>query len=216
MGWAKGSFIGRSQKTVRFGLIGINSSVYIAPFRRFAPIRARTPKDRWPSGLRRTPGTRVYVKAYRGFESLPVRHFAFPLASPADMPRVNRVRHVQNWRFFTTLLHGVFARLGLGFCQTKNRGKTGARTFGEVEDHQIRLFQPGRREAQDLLQEWRGAPVRGRALFGSPCDDGGAVPRTLLSRPDQDAVSQTGCLKPAGAAGNCVGLRWGRWILTAG
>ena len=29
--------------------------------------------ERWPSGLRRTPGTRVYVKAYRGFESLSVR-----------------------------------------------------------------------------------------------------------------------------------------------
>lgn len=34
----------------------------------------RFPTDRWPSGLRRTPGTRVYVKAYRGFESLSVRH----------------------------------------------------------------------------------------------------------------------------------------------
>ena len=84
MGWAQASFIGRSQKTVRFGLIGKNSSVYIAPFRRFAPIRARTPKDRWPSGLRRTPGTRVYVKAYRGFESLPVRHFPLkPLFFPS-------------------------------------------------------------------------------------------------------------------------------------
>lgn len=36
-------------------------------------------KDRWPSGLRRTPGTRVYVKAYRGFESLPVRHLSASL-----------------------------------------------------------------------------------------------------------------------------------------
>ena len=30
--------------------------------------------ERWPSGLRRTPGTRVCVKAYRGFESHPLRH----------------------------------------------------------------------------------------------------------------------------------------------
>ena len=29
--------------------------------------------ERWPSGLRRTPGTRVYVKAYRGFESHSLR-----------------------------------------------------------------------------------------------------------------------------------------------
>ena len=29
--------------------------------------------DGWPSGLRRTPGKRVYVKAYREFESLSVR-----------------------------------------------------------------------------------------------------------------------------------------------
>ena len=29
--------------------------------------------DGWPSGLRRTPGKCVYVKAYRGFESHPVR-----------------------------------------------------------------------------------------------------------------------------------------------
>ena len=26
--------------------------------------------ERWPSGLRRTPGTRVWVNAHRGFESL--------------------------------------------------------------------------------------------------------------------------------------------------
>jgi hypothetical protein len=29
--------------------------------------------DRWPSGLRRTPGKCVYVKAYREFESHPIR-----------------------------------------------------------------------------------------------------------------------------------------------
>ena len=29
--------------------------------------------DGWPSGLRRTPGKCVYVKAYREFESHPVR-----------------------------------------------------------------------------------------------------------------------------------------------
>jgi hypothetical protein len=30
-------------------------------------------RDGWPSGLRRTPGKCVYVKAYREFESHPVR-----------------------------------------------------------------------------------------------------------------------------------------------
>lgn len=30
--------------------------------------------DRWRSGRSRTLGKRVYVKAYRGFESLSVRH----------------------------------------------------------------------------------------------------------------------------------------------
>jgi hypothetical protein len=41
--------------------------------------------DRWPSGLRRTPGTRVYVKAYRGFESLSVRHMPPLLQPPVDI-----------------------------------------------------------------------------------------------------------------------------------
>ncbi len=36
--------------------------------------RARRGTDRWRSGRSRTLGKRVYVKAYRGFESLSVRH----------------------------------------------------------------------------------------------------------------------------------------------
>src|SRR4029077_20849972 len=36
------------------------------------PFMRRLP-ERWPSGLRRTLGKRVYVKAYRGFESHPLR-----------------------------------------------------------------------------------------------------------------------------------------------
>src|SRR5581483_1592425 len=32
--------------------------------------------ERWPSGLRRTLGKRVYGKPYRGFESHPLRHHA--------------------------------------------------------------------------------------------------------------------------------------------
>jgi hypothetical protein len=31
--------------------------------------------ERWPSGLRRSLGKRVYGKLYRGFESLLLRHF---------------------------------------------------------------------------------------------------------------------------------------------
>jgi hypothetical protein len=45
--------------------------------RRFAPparlVWSDDSLDGWPSGLRRTPGKCVYVKAYRGFESHPVR-----------------------------------------------------------------------------------------------------------------------------------------------
>lgn len=107
-------------------------------------------------------------------------------------------------------LHRVFARLGLPSAKIqKNRGKTGGRTFGKVEDHQIRLFQPGRRAAQDLFQERRGTSVRRRSLLGSPCDDGSAVSRPLLSRPDQNAVSQTGCLNSRGCPPVCAeGLNW--------
>src|SRR6516165_6598666 len=32
--------------------------------------------ERWPSGLRRTLGKRVYGKPYRGFESHPLRHIS--------------------------------------------------------------------------------------------------------------------------------------------
>lgn len=44
--------------------------------------------DGWPSGLRRTPGKCVYVKAYRGFESHPVR----------DNPEQNE----KGWRVFSS------------------------------------------------------------------------------------------------------------------
>src|SRR5262245_4437207 len=37
------------------------------------PYDAPLQLERWPSGLRRTPGTRVYGKPYRGFESLSLR-----------------------------------------------------------------------------------------------------------------------------------------------
>ena len=36
--------------------------------------------ERWPSGLRRTLGKRVYVNAYRGFESHSLRQSARPTA----------------------------------------------------------------------------------------------------------------------------------------
>ena len=38
------------------------------------------PRDRWPSGRRRAPGKCVYARAYRGFESHPVRQFGTKLA----------------------------------------------------------------------------------------------------------------------------------------
>ena len=104
-------------------------------------------------------------------------------------------------------LHRVFARLGLGSAKPKNRGKTGGRTFGQVENHQIRLFQPGRRAAQNLFQERRGTSVRRRSLLRSACDDGSIVSRPLLSRPDQNAVSQIGRIDPRGCSPAC-GLCW--------
>jgi uncharacterized protein (TIGR03435 family) len=36
--------------------------------------RQTTPVERWPSGLRRTLGKRVYFNEYRGFESHSLRH----------------------------------------------------------------------------------------------------------------------------------------------
>ena len=48
----------------------------IAPPARLAQVAVLSPRmslDRWPSGLRRTPGKCVYVKAYREFESHPIR-----------------------------------------------------------------------------------------------------------------------------------------------
>ncbi len=41
---------------------------------KMATWRCGLAAERWPSGLRRTPGTRVYGKLYRGFESLSLRH----------------------------------------------------------------------------------------------------------------------------------------------
>ena len=43
-------------------------------------------KEGWPSGLRHTPGTRAYVKAYRGFESLLFRHSALGQISLPQIP----------------------------------------------------------------------------------------------------------------------------------
>ena len=40
-----------------------------------------TPQERWPSGLRRTLGKRVYSKGYPGFESLSLRHTLFQAAA---------------------------------------------------------------------------------------------------------------------------------------
>lgn len=40
---------------------------------RFGPAQKEIEMERWPSGLRRTLGKRVYGKLYRGFESLPLR-----------------------------------------------------------------------------------------------------------------------------------------------
>ena len=54
-------------------------------FSRIIPIQASYvkfnktdhPRERWPSGLRRTLGKRVYFNEYRGFESHSLRHKMF-------------------------------------------------------------------------------------------------------------------------------------------
>ncbi len=61
---------------------GIASCLFAPP----EPLRGVIAKtglaaERWPSGLRRTPGTRVYGKPYRGFESLSLRHLPLIAAS---------------------------------------------------------------------------------------------------------------------------------------
>ena len=48
----------------------------LAPDRPPARFTRVVETDRWRSGRSRTLGKRVYVKAYRGFESLSVRHDA--------------------------------------------------------------------------------------------------------------------------------------------
>jgi hypothetical protein len=45
----------------------------------------RHPTERWPSGRRRSPAKGVYPEGYRGFESLPLRHFNLRL--PPTNPR---------------------------------------------------------------------------------------------------------------------------------
>ena len=68
--------------SVRWVVIASSGGPVRALVRRAAPparvatasIRGTTHDlDRWPSGLRRTPGKCVYVKAYREFESHPIR-----------------------------------------------------------------------------------------------------------------------------------------------
>lgn len=50
-----------------------------------APLRELRGMERWPSGLRRSLGKRVYGKPYRGFESLPLRQSAALKRIPAPL-----------------------------------------------------------------------------------------------------------------------------------
>ena len=57
---------------------GRSQQLHIDPSAQFRyPAR---PQERCPSGLRSTPGKCVYVNAYRGFESLSLRHLGNILA----------------------------------------------------------------------------------------------------------------------------------------
>ena len=50
--------------------------------------------ERWPSGLRRTPGKRVDVRASRGFESL-------PLCNAKILERIVKYSPLPNERYIT-------------------------------------------------------------------------------------------------------------------
>ena len=51
----------------------------------------RPDPERWPSGLRRTLGKRVCVKAYRGFESHSLRH---ALSNPLSLLESKEIQAV--------------------------------------------------------------------------------------------------------------------------
>lgn len=53
-------------------------------------------KEGWPSGLRHTPGTRAYVKAYRGFESLLFRHL-FLVHPSLTHDRTLKIPSIRGW-----------------------------------------------------------------------------------------------------------------------
>src|SRR3546814_7404428 len=67
--------IRRTPRTIRTGTLFPYTTLFRSTIAKpaFAKKRRLHLMERWPSGLRRTPGTRVGGKPPRGFESLPLR-----------------------------------------------------------------------------------------------------------------------------------------------
>ena len=57
------------------------------------------PAERWPSGLRRTLGKRVYFNEYRGFESHSLRHFTAFIINHLYMRRCNMGNESREFHF---------------------------------------------------------------------------------------------------------------------
>src|SRR6476620_5614787 len=77
---------GKQERIVAPGLVCLKREVAAFKLRAYSAC----PKEGWPSGRRRTPGTRVGGQPSRGFESHPLRHpgslrvVRRPKAAPLD------------------------------------------------------------------------------------------------------------------------------------
>jgi hypothetical protein len=76
------------------------------------------PKERWPSGRRRTPGTRVGGQPSRGFESHPLRHPA-PLDGYARTDKFDGVAESAE----QLIMHGIDGAFGWLLLIDKNSNK---------------------------------------------------------------------------------------------
>jgi hypothetical protein len=87
------------------------------------------PKERWPSGRRRTPGTRVGGQPSRGFESHPLRHpgslrvVRRPKAAPLDgYARTDKFDGVAE-SAEQLIMHGIDGAFGWLLLIDKNSNK---------------------------------------------------------------------------------------------
>jgi hypothetical protein len=119
--------------------------------------RQTTPAERWPSGLRRTLGKRVYFNEYRGFESHSLRQiFSYPVDSK------HKPLKICNLKIFTaeTCVTIVLSNC-LNFAQKPYHGEfTVTRTFACGRD-QVRCPSYDRTEMR-----WRSSQSMGVLILG--------------------------------------------------